>query len=246
MRRVGRTKRPNPRARLRLVLLVAGALPALLVLGYLVKVGLMLQHNAAGRDAFERGDHDGAAAEFFETRDLNWFEPWIAPFDEGASHHAEGAYDDAIAAYGKALESVPDREECTVRINLALAHEAVGDRQQADQDLDGAIASWQEGIDVLAAGDCPTDAGRGQEQTDDGAAVDERLRDKRQQAQDQQQQQPGQQPQQPQEQPGEQPDDGGEDPREERLERNNEQGRDQRSEEQDLYDDEDYTRPETW
>lgn len=247
MRRVDRSGRPNPRARLRLALLVAGVLPALLVLGYLVKVGLMLQHNAAGRDAFERGDHDGAAAEFFETRDLNWFEPWIAPFDEGASHHAEGAWDDAIAAYRTALESVPEREECTVRINLALAHEALGDRQLADQDLDGAIASWQEGIDVLAAGGCPTDSGRGQEQTDDAAAVDERLRGKLQQAQEQQQQeQPGQQPQQPQEQPGDEPDEGGEDPREERLERNNELGRDQRSEEQDLYDDEDYTRPETW
>lgn len=247
MRRVDRARRPNPKARLRLTLLVAGALPALLVLGYLVKVGLMLQHNAAGRDAFERGDHDGAAAEFFETRDLNWFESWIAPFDEGASHHAEGVYDDAIAAYGKALESVPDREECTVRINLALAHEAVGDRKQADQDLDGAIASWQEGIDVLAAGECPTDSGRGQEQTDDAAAVDERLRGKQQQARDQQQQQdPQPQPQQPQPEPGEQPDADGEDPRQERLERNNQQGRDQRSEEQDLYDDEDYTRPETW
>lgn len=247
MRRVDRARRPNRRARLRLALLVAGALPALLVLGYLVKVGLMLQHNAAGRDAFERGDDDGAAAEFYETRDLNWFESWIAPFDEGTAHHAEGAYDDAITAYEKALESVPGREECTVRINLALVYEAVGDQQQADQDLDGAIESWQRGIDVLAAGKCPTDSGRGQEQTDDAKAVDERLRDKRQQAQDQQQQQePGQQPRQPQEQPGEQPDEGGEDPREERLERNNEQGRDQRSDEQDLYDDEDYTRPETW
>ncbi len=247
MRRVDRARRPNPRARLRLALLVAGALPALLVLGYLVKVGLMLQHNAAGRDAFERGDHAGAAAEFFETRDLNWFESWIAPFDEGASHHADGSYDDAIAAYEKALESVPEREECTVRINLALAHEGVGDRQQAEQDLDGAIASWQEGIDVLAAGECPTSSGRGQEQTDDAAAVDERLRNKLQQAQDQQQQQdPQQQPQQPPQEPGDQPGTEGEDPRQERLERNNERGRDQRSEEQDLYDDEDYTRPETW
>lgn len=242
-----RTRRPHPRARLRLALVVAGALPALLVLGYLVKVGLMLRHDAAGRDAFERGDHDGAAAEFFDNRDLNWFEPWIAPFDEGASHHAEGAYDEAIAAYGTALEDVPEREECTVRINLALAHEAVGDGQQADRDLDGAIESWQQGIDVLAAGDCPTDSGRGQEQTDDAAEVDERLRDKLQQAQDQQrQQEPDQQPQEQPEQPGEDPDEGGEDPREERLERNNEQGRDQRREEQDLYDDEDYTRPETW
>ena len=173
-----RTPRPNPRARLRRALLVGGLLPALLVLGYAVKVGLMLQHEAAGREAFELGNYDGAAAEFFENRDLNWFQPWIAPFDEGTGHHGDGLYDKAIAAYEVALEDVPQRDECTVRINLALAHEAVGDQRQADQDLDGAIESWQAGIDVLAAGDCPTDSGRGQEQTGDAATLDGRLRDK--------------------------------------------------------------------
>ncbi|HWJ10152.1 MAG TPA: hypothetical protein VNS46_12295 [Nocardioides sp.] len=247
MRRTLRPRQANPRGRQRLGLMVAGALPALLVLGYLVKVGLMLQHNAAGRDAFDRGEYDSAASEFFDTRDLNLFEPWVAPFDEGAAHHAEGAFDDAIAAYDAALEDVPERDECTVRINLALAHEAVGDQRQADQDLDGAIEAWQEGIDVLAAGECPTDSGRGQKQSDDAAAVDERLQRKLQEAQEQQEQEQEPQPGQPRQPPGEQPDDGeGEDPRQERLERNNQQGREQRSDEQDLYDGEDYTRPETW
>lgn len=235
----------NPRARLRRALLVGGLLPALLVLGYVVKVGLMLQHNAAGRDAFELGDYDGSAAEFFETRDLNWFEPWIAPFDEGTGYHGDGLYDRAIDAYEDALEDVPQGDECTVRINLALAHEAVGDQRQTDEDLDGAIESWQAGIDVLAAGACPTDSGRGQEQSDDAAEVDRRLRDKVQQGKQQQDQEapPQQQSQQPE---GGQPDDQGEDPREQRLERNNEQGRDRRNDEQRLYDDQDYTRPESW
>lgn len=234
--------RPRTRGRRRLTLMVAGALPALLVIAFAVKVAFMLQGNAAGRDAFERGDYDGAAAEFFDTRALNWIEPWVAPFDEGASHHAEGLYDDAIGAYETALEDVPTEEECTVRINLALAHEAVGDERQAAQDTEGAAESWQAGIEVLAAGDCPTDAGRGQEQSDDAGDVDERLREKVEQGEQQQDpQEPD--PQQPQG-PGDRSE--GDDPREERLERNNERGLGQRGEEQELYEDEDYTRPETW
>lgn len=234
--------RPRSRGRRRLTLMVAGVLPALLVLAFAVKVALMLQGNAAGRDAFDRGDYDGAASEFFGTRSLNWIEPWVAPFDEGASHHAEGLYDDAIAAYEVALEDVPSEEECTVRINLALAHEAVGDERQAAQDNEGATESWQAGVEVLAAGDCPTDAGRGQEQSDDAADVDERLRQKVEQGEQQQEPQdpPPTQPQGP----GDEPE--GEDPREERLERNNERGLGQRGEEQDLYEDNDYTRPESW
>ncbi|HWJ68171.1 MAG TPA: hypothetical protein VNT31_15975 [Nocardioides sp.] len=236
-------RRPNPRARLRRTLLLAGLAPALLVLLFGLKVVLLLQGNAAGRDAFVRGDYDGAAEEFAGTRSLNWIEPWVAPFDHGASLHAHGSYAEAVTAYGTALEDVPEKEECTVRINLALAHEAIGDEQAADQDVDGAIESWQEGVDVLAEGDCPADSGRGEEQTEDAEALDRRLREKIEQGEQEQQPQ-GQPPQQPQA-PGEQPDDG-QDPRQERLERNNEQGRSQRSDEQDLYEDEDFTRPNTW
>jgi tetratricopeptide (TPR) repeat protein len=223
--------------------MVAGVLPALLVLAFALKVGIMVQDNSSGRDAFDRGDYDGAAADFFDTRSLNWLERWVAPFDEGSSHHAEGLYDEAIAAYEASLDVVPERDECTVRINLALAHEAVGDGQQERQDTEGALESWQAGIDVLAAGECPTDSGRGQAQSDDAAAVDERLRSKIEQN-EQQEQPPEQPPEQPQD-PGEQ--DGDEqDPRRERLERNNERGQDRRGGEQDLYEDQDYTRPESW
>ncbi|KRB76845.1 hypothetical protein ASE01_08710 [Nocardioides sp. Root190] len=234
--------RPRSRSRLRLVLMVAGVLPALLVLAFGLKVTLLLQDNASGRDAFERGDYDGAAADFFDTRSLNLFERWIAPFDEGAAHHAEGLYDEAIASYEDSLDVVPDREECTVRINLSLVHEAIGDERQERQDAEGAIESWQAGIDVLAAGECPTDAGRGQAQSEDAGAVDERLRSKIEQSE---QQQPQEQPQEQPQDPGEQ-DEGEQDPRRERLERNNERGEERRGGEQDLYEDQDYTRPDSW
>lgn len=235
----------NPRARLRLALMVGGLLPALLVLAYAVKVGLMLQHNAAGRDAFERGDYDGAAAEFRDTRSLNWFERWVAPFDQGTALHAQGLLDEAIAAYEDALRVVPEREECTVRIDLALAHEAVGDQQQEAGDQEGAAESWRTGIEVLEAGECPTDAGRGEEQSEDAEGTRERLEQKIEQSEQQQQQQPDRpQDPPPQQQPDDQP--GGDDPREERLERNNDRGAQRRGEDQDLFGDQDFTRPESW
>ncbi|WGX98244.1 hypothetical protein [Nocardioides sp. L-11A] len=237
-----RPDRPaHPRRRLRRVLLLAGLLPTLLVAAYALKVGLMLQANASGRDAFDRGDHDAAAADFAGTRRLNWFESWIAAFDAGTADHARERYDDAIAAYGAALEDVPRRDECTVRINLALVHEAVGDAALAAGATEDARASFQEGIDVLAAGHCPTDAGRGEDQSSDAAAVDKRLREKLTQAEP-----PPEQPQQQPEEPPPSEDPGESDPRRDRLDEQNDRGLEQRHDDQGLYQDDDYTRPDTW
>jgi tetratricopeptide (TPR) repeat protein len=228
---------------LRHTLFLAGLLPALLVLGFGLKVALMLQDNADGRDAFHRGDYDGARGSFADTRSLNWMESWIAPFDEGTAHHAEGQYDAAIPDYRAALEDVPEREECTVRINLALAHEAIGDRLAEEMDSEGAIESWQAGVDVLAEGGCPDDSARDEEQTEDAETLDERLRQK---IQEQEQQQPQEQPQPPQGEQPESEEEGQEDPRQERLERNNERGLEQRREDQELYEDGNYSRPNNW
>lgn len=230
------------RPRLRRILLLAGLLPALLLAAYALKVTLMLQANASGRDAFDRGDLDGAAAEFAGTRKLNWFESWVAAFDEGTADHAQGRYADAITSYEAALEDVPHRDECTVRINLALAHEAVGDAALEAGATEDALAAFQAGIDVLAAGDCPRDSGRGEDQSADADAVDKRLREKLEE--NEQPQDPGQQDPPEQQSPPQDP--GESDPRRDRLQEQNDRGAEQRHEDQGLYEDEDYTRPDAW
>lgn len=235
-------KPPNPRRRLRRILLIAGILPALLVLAWCLKVGLTLQNNSAGRDAFDDQDLDRAVVEFTDNQRLNWFESWVAFFNEGTALYVDGAWPDAITAYETALETVPHRDECTVRINLALVHEAVGDSLQVAKKTDEAILAWDAGIDVLAEGSCPTDSGRGDEQSDDAATVDDRLRNKIQETQPQDP--PPEDPQQPDDE-GDGEDDGKKDPRQEQLERNNQEGLEQRREEQDLYDD-DFNRPNSW
>lgn len=237
-----RAPRPaNPRRQLRIRLMLLGVLPLILLAAYSLKVGLMLHHNAAGRDAFDRGDYDGAAAEFTDTRSLNWFESWVAPFDDGASEHAQEKYDEAIASYTVALRSVPHRDECTVRINLSLAHEAVGDAALKNGALEDAKSAFNAGIKALADGKCPTDSGRGKKQTDDAAAVDRRLhnkiKDNESDPQPDDQQDPEKKPP---------PQDGQSDPRRQRLDEQNKRGQEQRHEDQDLYKDNDYSLPDTW
>lgn len=235
------TSTAERRKQLRLILFVCGFLPTLVVLGFGFKTWSMLHDNGNGRDGFDRGDYDSAAADFRDNRSLNWFETWLAPFNEGASLQADASYDEAILAYEKALEDVPQKEECTVRINLALVHEALGDASQEAGATAAATESWQAGIDVLAEGSCPEDSGRGKEQTADAEAVDKRLREKLEQNQ-QQPQDPDEQPPPPPKKDPDQPPD----PRKERLDRNNKQGQSQRREDQRPYEDDDYSAPNAW
>ena len=188
------------RTRLRMILVLAGILPTLVALLFAVKVVAMLSHDRDGRGQFDDAEYVGAADEFSANDSVNWFEPWIAAFDEGAARHADGDLEGALELYVVALEDVPAEEECTVRINMALAHETLGDTALENGDADEATAWWQAGIDALAEGGCPTDSGRGQDQTEDAAAVDQRLRDKLQQQQQQQQQDEQQQQQDDEEQ----------------------------------------------
>lgn len=171
----------------RRALLLVGLVPALLAVGFLVKVVVMLDHDGDGRGLFDDGDHAAAAAEFGANDRLNVLEPWVARFDEGAALHADGRLEEAVERYEAALDDVPPEEECTVRINLALAHETLGDTAAFDkQDSATATEHWQAGIDALAGGRCPEESGRGEEQTTDAAAVDRRLREKLQEQQQQQ------------------------------------------------------------
>lgn len=227
MRTIAADSRPRV---LRRALVTVGILPAVVALAMLGKVAVMMSHDEDGRAAFGDADFAAAADDFAANRTWNWFEPWVAPFDEGTARHADGSYDEAMDLYEQALETVPEIEECTVRINLALANEALGDlaADDAPPDHDLATEYWQAGIDALAAGDCPQDSGRGAEQTQDAKDVDQRLRDKLEQQQQQEQEQQQQnQPDRSDHPPGE------ERSQQQELEERNDKGREDRSDHQD-------------
>lgn len=209
------------RSRLRMILVLAGILPTLVALLFAVKVVAMLSHDRDGRSQFADAEYVGAADEFSANGSVNWFEPWIAAFDEGAARHADGELEGALERYTAALEDVPAEEECTVRINMALADETLGDIALEEGDGDEATGWWQAGIDTLAEGDCPTDSGRGKEQTEDAAAVDKRLREKLQQQQQQQQDDQQQQQDDQQQTPEERREQRQQERKERRLEERN-------------------------
>jgi hypothetical protein len=221
------------RTRLRMILVLAGIVPTLVALLFAVKVVAMLSHDRDGRSQFDDAEYVGAADEFSANGSVNWFEPWVAAFDEGAARHADGDLEGALDRYADALEDVPAEEECTVRINIALADETLGDIALEEGDGDEATGWWQAGIDALAEGDCPADSGRGKEQTEDAAAVDQRLRDKMQQ---QQQQQDDQQQQQQQDDQQQTPEERREQREQERKERRLEERNDDAIEEEQDYE----------
>ncbi|MBS43913.1 MAG: hypothetical protein CMH83_12280 [Nocardioides sp.] len=142
------------RTRRRLLLLgLLLLLPALVLSG---KVGLMLWHDRQGRDALAEERYADARDHFAANRTLNLVERWVAPYDEGIALYGLDEPSLAVTAFEDALVVVPPDEECRVRVNLAVAHEAVGDAYAAASPADLAAArdEWTTGREVLADGGC--------------------------------------------------------------------------------------------
>lgn len=158
------TPRANDRDERRLLLrrrlYLAGLLPLLAAVLLAAKVGLMLVHDHQGRGAYDEGRWDPAGQSFAANRTLNLFEPWLAPFNEGAARYRAGDLGAAADRFEEALPLAPSDRECTVRVNLAIVWEAVGDRAAEDEDLEEAVRTWRVGRDVLATGDCPQETAR--------------------------------------------------------------------------------------
>lgn len=182
--------RPLSRDRLRTVLLLLGILPAVAALLFAAMVLRILAVQHAGNNAYDDGHYLDAAGHYRSAGHLNPFQDWLSAFDAGAARHVDGQYAAAIRAYRAALDlGVPHLDECTVRINLALAEEAIGDAATRAKRLNAANDAYQAGISALEDGHCPIDSGRGAQQTKDAKAVDDRLHKKTQQNRKQQEQQ---------------------------------------------------------
>jgi len=93
-------------------------------------------------------------------------ESWVKPFNAGAAAFQDGQYDDAKTHFESALADVPDDRECTVRVNLALTHEALGDQLRRQGSRRKSLEKFGEARTVLEVGGCADD---------DGQSVDRRL-----------------------------------------------------------------------
>ena len=163
------------RRRWRRRLLVAGLLPLLLAVAFAAKVAVMLVADDAGRTSYAAGDFEEARGSFATNAVLNVLEPWVSPYDEGTARYRLDDFPGAVRLLSRALETVPPEEECRVRINLALAHESVGDTSVAGGDLETAREQWRAGATVLREGGCRPLA-PGDDDADADEAADDRDR----------------------------------------------------------------------
>ncbi|MBQ7707851.1 MAG: tetratricopeptide repeat protein [Lachnospiraceae bacterium] len=93
----------------------------------------------------------------------NFYEPYIAHYNRGNIFYKNGNYDEAIKEYNNALKChVPDRKECSIRINLALSIIGkIPNDYDAPDKIDATIATLKEAREVLLPDDCANEEGTG-------------------------------------------------------------------------------------
>lgn len=225
---------PDPaaetRARLRRWLYLAGLVPLALALAFGLKVVVMGHHDQAGQRAWSVDDPAAAMEQWTGNRFLNVLQPWIAPFDTGNAAYGMKDWDRAIGDYRDALDKAPRKEQCTVRINLSLTQEAVGDEAAEGGDLGAARSAWSDALATLNAGRCPTHSGRGKHQSEQAESQRQRLEQKLHQ------QPPPKSRQQPQQQKKHQGGSDGSDRQQKDLDKRNGQGQRYKNQYKDLED----------
>ena len=141
------------RARRRTLLYLVGAVPSGLALLLSLRIGVLLHQDEQGQEAYAAGAYAEARRDFAGNRVLVPVEQWVAPFNEGDARYRLRDYAGAVDAFEVALPLTPSARECSVRLNLALSHEAVGDTAFDAGDRGVAETSWQRGLEALAG--CP-------------------------------------------------------------------------------------------
>ncbi len=97
----------------------------------------------------------------------NVIQPYLAYYNMGNIHYQNGDYQSAINEYQKALDENPGHdEECSVRINMALAMIGMlGEDYDSEEKIEGSIETLNEARKILIEEDCATDNSDGHSET---------------------------------------------------------------------------------
>jgi tetratricopeptide (TPR) repeat protein len=138
------------RNELRRRLYVVAILPSLLLLLLSTRIVVLLVQESRGLESYAAGRYAESRDQFAANRILNPVERWVAPFNEGDARYRQEDFAGAVEAFALSLQLAPLERECDVRINLALSHEAIGDRALQSGTRLEAEDAWGEGRAVLA------------------------------------------------------------------------------------------------
>lgn len=143
------TDHDTNRSRRRRLLYLVGLVPSLLLLMVSVRIGVLLHHESRAMSAYAAGDFEQAQEHFAANRVFNPVERWIAPFGEGDARFRLEDHEEAVEAFEAALGLAPEDQECMIRVNLGLTHEAHADSLVADGNRAEATEARLRGRDVL-------------------------------------------------------------------------------------------------
>lgn len=140
------------RRRRRIFVLVA--VPLATVMG-LAGCKLIAQHIAANVviSQYADGNYEGALNTSSQLHWLNVVETWKADYDTGTSLLGAEAYDEARAAFERALDLAAPGEQCPIRANLAITIESQGDDAYFGSDFENAHALYVEALAAITEAD---------------------------------------------------------------------------------------------
>lgn len=186
-----------------------GSVPV--VLAALLFTGKILSMYAFAHQAISSyvvDDYAGSESSARGQEFLNWFEPYKAPFNVGTALAGAEKLPEARAKFEESLELATGLEVCSVRINLALVIERMGDAARTDGDGPGAADLYGEALTVTTEMPEECNSEEAQEQSSDPERdmqqskedTEDRLKQKQQEQEtppEEQEQQPEEEEQQP-------------------------------------------------
>ncbi|WP_314424868.1 hypothetical protein [uncultured Microbacterium sp.] len=185
-----------------------------LTLAALLFVGKLLSMYAFAHQSissYVADDYAGAESAARGQEFLNWFEPYKAPFNVATALAGAEKLPESRAKFEESLELATGLEVCSVRINLAIVIERMGDAARADGDGAGAAELYGEALTVTAEmpEECNSDEAQEQSSDPDRDMQQSRedLEDRLKQKQQEEEQTPPEEPQQEEPEQQEQPSD---------------------------------------
>lgn len=155
--------KPSPPGRL-----IAAGVVILVLLAVAVWSGLTHWQLARASAQFESGNYSAAQESADRFLDMSPFERHKGHFAAGTALAGDGALDDAETELETALSTAPARDECAVRVNLALVQEGQGDAFRDAEDVDAANDRYDAARTTLteAPEDCRPDGSPQDEEMD--------------------------------------------------------------------------------
>ncbi|RIT42079.1 hypothetical protein [Mycobacteroides abscessus] len=133
---------------LRRRLVALSVLPALLLLGFAVKLIVMVSTGYAAQSHYLAYDSYSLRDDVRILKSWNIIDSYKAYFTEGDRYVLEGRLAEAETEFKESLKRVDPPESCPVRINLEVVLETRGDLKSADRKREDAKKFWEEALAV--------------------------------------------------------------------------------------------------